>query len=324
MIKRSIGLLLWLCTYPSWAELADHGGLSGELSIVAGYSNTQSQLNTKTNPILTDLDQSAANDNNSFVAPLGNVKYTFGRSLDKQIYLGTSRADVAVGTLAAEIGYKQAFGDGTEVDVSYLPTVLNGEEWKDPFVTGSKRHTTDVDGNAFRLKVNKLFGSIFSIDSAYIQKDVHNEHSGENLGLTEQQQRLLERDSSALYIKGSAALRLPTMTFVSPSLIFIDSDADGDAMSFRSYGGELSIFQFLPQQRIGITLGYSQRDYAANHPVFNTKRSDEQLKLFLAYEYSLTPNWSIISLAGYNASDSNISFYDEDSYLVTFGVNFKF
>ncbi|SDH82917.1 Protein of unknown function [Vibrio xiamenensis] len=324
MRKHHVGLLLCLCSSPSWAELADHGGLSGELSVLAGYAQQKSQLNTGTNPILTDFNQSASSDSKSFAAPLGNLKYTFGSSLEKQVYIGTSRDDVAVGTLAAEIGYKEAFPDGMVVDVSYLPTVLNGEAWKDPFVTGSKRHDTDVNGNAFRLKVNKLFGSVFSIDTAYTQKDVHSEHSGEYLGLSEQQQRLLGRDSTAVYIKGSAALRFPTMTFVSPSLEFIDSTADGEAMSFRSYGGELSIFQFLPQQRIGLTLGYSQRDYSANHPVFDTKRSDEQLKLFLAYEYSVTPLWSIVSFAGYNATDSNIKFYEEDSYLVALGVNFKF
>ena len=324
MRKRHIGLLLCLFSSTTWAQLAEHGGLSGELSVLSGYSKTQSQLNTSTNQTISSFNQSAPSDNNSFVAPLGNLKYTFGRGLEKQVYIGTSRADVAVGTLAAEIGYKEAFQDGMEIDVSYLPTLLNGEVWQDPFVTGAKRHKTKVNGNAFRLKVNKLFGSVFSLDTAYYQREIRNEHSGEDLGLSLDQQRLLGRDSSAIYIKSSAALQFPTMAFVSPSLIFIDNTADGDAMSFRSYGGELSIFQFLPQQRIGLTLGYHQRDYASNHPIFDTKRSDEQLKLFLAYEYSMTPYWSIVSLAGYNATDSNIEFYDEDNYLVTLGVNFKF
>ncbi len=324
MQQRYLWLLLTICSAPSWAKLAEHGGLSGEISVVAGFSENKSHVSTSNNPVLTDLNQSTESDDSSFVAPLGNLKYTFGRGLNQQVYIGTSRSDVAVGTLAAEIGYKEAFRNGMEIDVSYLPTIMDGEEWSDPFVTGRKRDKTDVDGNAFRLRANNIFGSIFSIDSAYIQRDIESEHSGEALGLSPSQRDQLDRNRSSVYVKTSARLRLPTQTMVTPSFIYIDSSADGDAMSYESYGGELSVFQFLNRQSLALTLGYATRDYDQSHPVFSKTRSDDTLKLFLAYEYQIGQQWSLISLAGYNSTDSNIEYYDQSNYMVSVGANYKF
>ena len=47
-----------------------------------------------------------------------------------------------------------------------------------PIPNATDRQTTDEDGNAYRLKVENIAGSKFSVDMAYATKDVENERSG--------------------------------------------------------------------------------------------------------------------------------------------------
>ena len=66
-----------------------------------------------------------------------------GQQLDKQVYIGTAREDIAVGDIAVgdiavgdfafEIGYKQELESGMVIEASFLPTVVSGQTWSDPY-----------------------------------------------------------------------------------------------------------------------------------------------------------------------------------------------
>ncbi|KII78945.1 DUF2860 domain-containing protein [Vibrio renipiscarius] len=310
----------------SFAQLSDTAGFSGEVSVSTGFYSTESNLNTNDdNKQIDSLGAPSDSVSGGLILPLGNVAYTFGNGLNQQFYAGTSRDDIATGTLAFELGYKYQLASGMIINASMLPTIMSGEVWADPFVTGADRKTTDEDGNAYRLKIENIAGSKFSVDMAYATKDVENEKSGSVIAPMEMDS--LRRDSNAFIFKTDYKLFLDQQTILTPRLSYISSDADGDANSFTGYGAELSYFKLLDRHQFALTGSFKTRDYDANHAYFNKTRQDDEFSLFAAYEYENImdwQDWSLISLVGFSNSDSNINFYDQKNYIMSVGMNYHF
>jgi len=103
--------------------------------------------------------------------------------------------------------------------------------------------------------------------------------------------------------------------------------ADGDAMANNTYGAEIGIIQLLPSSSLALTLSYDLAEFDETNPIFGERQKDNRWGVFLAYEYQEPfgwENWGLVSLAGYNESNSNINFYDEDALLFSAGINYKF
>ncbi|MFY2510072.1 DUF2860 domain-containing protein [Vibrio pectenicida] len=328
-MKTKLSLLaLALTASSAQAQLEEHSGFSGEFALSAGFASTSSNLNTNGDKVITDVNQNATEDSGGLALPLGSLAYTFGSSSNKQFYVGTSREDIAVGNLILEIGYKQELNSGTIVDASFLPTLMPGEAWADPFLTNQERQTTDEKGKAFRLKFNKIMGSRFSLDTAYANREIESEQSGTSYsGLTPEDINTLQRDSKSIYIKGDYRQPLSKTSFIQPSLTYIKTDADGDANSLTSVSGELTYLRIFDRHQLALTAGYTNRSFDGTNPIYGKVRDEDELNLFAAYEYKNFmgwKNWSLISLSGYTESDSNIDFYDTKQYLFTVGMNYKF
>lgn len=311
---------------PSMAKLSGQAGFSGEVSLSAGYTSSTSNFNTDANATLTDNTQKGQSDSGFIPLPLGNIAYTFGSQLDKQFYAGTAREDIAVGTLALELGYKQQLANGTVIDASFLPTIMSGETWANPFEENVERTTTDEKGNAYRLKFSNIAGTGFSLDTAYADKEIEDERSGQYLS-SPADSDLLRRDATSLYVKGDFRLFIDRTTFLKPAVTYVQTDADGEANSNTSWAGELSLFKVMNQHQFALTAGYTTRSYDASHPIYGMTRSDDELSLFAAYEYQQFmgwQNWSLISFVGYGTTDSNIDFYDEEQTILSVGMNYQF
>ncbi|UUM30644.1 DUF2860 domain-containing protein [Vibrio japonicus] len=326
-MKAQLTLLsLAIASTPTMAKLSEHSGFSGEVSLSAGYVSSKSNFDTEGEKTVDQFNQEASTDSRITALPLGKLNYTFGHSLDKQVYIGTSREDIAIGALAVELGYKQQLGSGTIVDVSVLPSIMSGETWADPFVVNQTRQKTDEDGMAYRLKFTNIQGSHFSLDTAFGSKDIDEERSGVTQ-LTADQAKLLDRDSDWYYMRGSYRMPLGNSTYLVPALTYISADADGDANSYDSYRGEVSYATLLDRHKLAITAGYTHRSYDEIHPLFSKTREENVYSLFTAYEYRLGNewrDWSVVALAGYKNTDANIKFYDKSQFLTSVGMSYHF
>lgn len=325
MLNNQVVIALVILFSPlTFAKLSDSAGLSGELSLSTGYISSRSNFNTDSNAIISNSDQKAKSDSNLLLLPLGSVSLTFGKGQNKQIYVGTSREDVAVGTLALELGFKLQLDNSTVIDISYLPNKMSGETWEDPFLVGSSRRVTEQQGNAYRLKVSNIAGSGFTIDTAIARQEIDNERSGLDSGYDA---NVLNRNADNLYVKGSFRLYFNRVIFLSPSFTYTDSDATGAANSNHSFGGDLSLIQRYDRHQLALTAGYVERSYDAVHPVYNLIRDDSEVMFFAAYEYHQFMGWSnvsFISLAGYGETNSNIQFYDSEQLIISSGIGIRF
>ena len=299
-------------------------GFSGELSLLAGYGYSKSNFNTDTKNKSGQLNTEGESESSAIFAPLGQVRYTFGSDSSHQVFLGTSRDDIAVGDFVLEAGYKFGVGENSSIAISYLPS-LAAETWKDPFVTGS-RETTDVSSNAVRFKYDNILDSAFSSDIAYYTKEIDEEESGSGLnGGTAIKQ--LDRDGSGIYAKLSYSHLLNDYSAIEPSFTYKSFSADGKAMSNAMYGTELAYKMFVGRHALAASVNYSKTSYDGKNSAFNKTQEDSTYGAFVAYEYDKLmgwDNWAFNGIAGYEVTSSNIKFYNENELIMGFGASYKF
>ncbi|MFS1505654.1 DUF2860 family protein [Vibrio lentus] len=315
---------------PAYSSLAPSEGFSGNFSVLAGFYSDSSNLSTEQDSNQASLTMEGNSENQGLLGFLGTVQYTFGESLTHQVYAGTTREDIATGTIAFEIGYRHQLSGGTILDVSVLPTLISGKAWADPYAVGVNRNETDVKGNVGRLQLTNIGGTAFRTDFAIGQSDVDDELSGtqDKLGLTDEEVGLLDRERTYVYAKAGYPFILPNQAGVFvPSMVYFNSDAEGGALSFDSYGIELNYAKRIGRHGFVVTLDASDRQYDEANPIYGKAREENEYGAFLAYEFGGLmgyEDWSFITLLGLRTIDSNIDFYNSEQVLASVGVDYKF
>jgi hypothetical protein len=233
-----------------------------------------------------------------------------------------------VGTLALETGYRYQFQDGTKWSLAILPTILEGEVWRDPYLENQARSTTNEKGTAYRMQIDNIAGSLFSLDLAYGKRELDTELSGSGANLTAAKMTTLDRNADVFYGKFKMMLPVNKGVLLFPALIYTQQDANGSAMKSNTYGAEISSFVSAGNHQFAFTVTYLNRKYDGANPVFdNVTRKDDEWKAFLAYEYPgifYADNLSLVAFGGVNNSSSNIAFYDEKDWITSVGLNWEF
>ncbi|TKB49678.1 DUF2860 domain-containing protein [Ferrimonas aestuarii] len=322
--------LLFLCHTGAYAqgdpfgdesEGLGKGGFSGELGLLVGYGEgVDEDRSVKSGPLNSKADTKSA----AIVMPLGQLRYTLGEHNDEQFFFGMSPGDLVEGVVALELGYAFQYGQGSSLAFSYLPTVVKGEVWADPFIVGEARKKTDVSGNAFRMQAENLFDIGLSAELAYYDQNVVDERSGMHQGGDTE---LLSRDATGYYVSVSQEVPLSERQMLGVSLDYRVHDADGKAQAFDSYGASLMYMAMVGQHRLSLNIEYSKRDYDAQNPVFSLTRDDSEYGATLVYGYDKImgwEDWSFNAVAGYSNLDSNINFYDVSDYLFGVGLSYHF
>ena len=312
---------------PAYSGLAPSEGFSGNFSVLAGFYSDSSNLSTEQNSNQTNNVTEGDSENQGLLGFLGTVQYTFGESLTHQVYAGTTREDIATGTIAFEIGYRHQFSGGTILDFSVLPTLISGKAWSDPYAVGVNRSETDVKGNVGRLQLTNIGGTGFRTDFAIGESDVDDELSGTQ-SLSVEDAALLDRERSYVYAKVGYPFILPNQAGVFvPSMVYFNSDAEGGALSFDSYGLELNYAKRIGRHGFVVTLDANDRQYDEANPIYGKAREENEYGAFLAYEFGGLmgyEDWSFITLLGLRSIDSNIDFYNSEQVLASVGVDYKF
>lgn len=316
---------------PALAALAPEPGFSGNVTVLTAVTSNTSNLHIDQDKTQSVGDLNSKGSGEVSVTPgvLGSLQYTFGDDLNKQLFIGTSRDDIVTGSLAFEIGYRQQFSSGMVFDISALPTLISGEVWDDPYAVDEARNKTDLTGNVIRMQLSQIAGSNFSVDMAAGESDVDEERSGtKGLNLTPDEQKHLTRERNYFYLKTGYRYFLPEQqAILQPSLHVTSSRPKGEALSFVSYGGELSYARKIERHAFVLTASAALRDYDAQNPVFSQTRKDKDYGLFLAYEYTDIlgyQDWALVSFVGAKTTQSNIDYYTSEQYVVSVGLDYKF
>ncbi|MGV2989953.1 DUF2860 family protein [Vibrio sp. E150_011] len=309
-------------TIPTYAALRDTSGFSGELSLSNAIIGEKSNLVASNDPAITSTTEA----HDEFWLPLGTLRYTYGTQLDKEWFIGSSRNDIAVGTFILEGGYRQQLPDTSVMTFSYLPTVIGEPIWSNPYVESSQLKAAEATGDAFRFQYENIAGTPFTLDMAYGNRVIDEERSAYNL--TNVYAKDFNRNSDLYYAKGSYTLSATEQWTLFPSLIYLNDDSQGSSLRNQGVGTELTTLFIYDQHSFAATLSYMNHEYKGQNTIFEqSRRIDEKYSGFFAYEYLSLWNidtLSLISLSGYNATDSSIAFYDSSDWITSIGMNFSF
>ncbi|OED49821.1 hypothetical protein ACH42_01670 [Endozoicomonas sp. (ex Bugula neritina AB1)] len=300
-------------------------GLSGEAAIMLGYTKDNSQFNTD-NKTTDSLNSKGKNQNETSVIPLGSLQYTFDNA-KSQLFAGFSRADITLGHINAEFGYRRNLEQYGVLAASVLPNLIANTTWADPYVTGQDRSETDSKTQALRIQYTDIFSTGFGLDLGVGERNIDTEKSGSNLSLTSTEQNQLKRDSKLLYAKSTYQTMVSRGIILKGGLSFLKNNADGDAMSSNTYGVEASIIRLSSAYSTAFSLLYDQKQFNAENPVFTKKQTDKVMAANLSFSYKEPfglENWNAVALAGYQSTNSNINFYDSTSWRILTGLSYNF
>jgi hypothetical protein len=259
-----------------------------------------------------------------------SLAYTFA-STRTQLFLGTDLTDLMRFDLAQQFGVKQEIGKLGVLQGGILFTGIPAKVWKDPYVVDQNRNETSRKSNGGRLAWDRIGGSQLQLQYTYRKIDVSSEKSGEFLGLTSSQRRLLKRDGDRHIGEVVYRFRFAKRHTLNPTFIYSNNDLDGDAMKNDAYDFQLTYgykgdtFTFTGNASIGWA------DYDDKNPIYDKKQDDDRYGIQGTLYYKNPWDWRLFGSnpmnffvdAAYTNVDANIDFYDQEAIMVTGGVFFK-
>jgi hypothetical protein len=324
----ALGLLTSLVAIPAWAASPPKDwqpGFSGNVQLMVGYSQNTSQFNTERN-YNWDRDNSGQKDGRFIFGPLGDISYTFPDA-EQQISFGTKKSDVALGRFHAELSIAQRLPENSRLILSYIPGFLSTETWEDPYLLNDARTSTKTRVRAMRLQYKNILGSQFSFDSAVGRLFINLENNGNGTDLPSEDIQSLTREGNFAFSEGSYMHYLGRGLMLRTALNYTHMNAKGQAMTNNNYGGSVTVIQFLPSSSLAMTLSYNRVLFEDTNPVFDQTQKNNKWGAFLAYQYKQPfgwKNWGWVNLLGYSQTQSNIAFYDANSWLLSTGLSYKF
>lgn len=312
-----VALASTLIPFSVVAALSDTEGLHGNVSLLLGVSGHQSNLSVE-QPALLNEERSATSSHVFQMIPIGNLTYTYGDALQYQTYMGAVREDIAVGTLAFQIGQKFQTLDGVTVDVSYLPTLLSRDVWQDPYLSNQPREQTGESGSAYRLKVDRLLSGQLGVEFAYAQSKVSEEKIDDPA---------LARAAKSYFGKIEYHYPLNRQYMLQPSMAYLRHEADGVAASHHAVQTDISLFKKTKALSSALTFRTQFYEYEGESLEFHEIRKDARFAAVFAYEFHpqiFPKDWNFVSLLSYEQTFSNIDFYDGHEWLFSAGVSYRF
>ena len=293
--------------------LSKTAGWEFTLNLNAGYTHSQSQLNTDDdNEITNDLNNSGQSTSSAILFPLGRVQYTLA-DLKTQFFLGNSRDQVSTAQFQYEIGATHRFDDNSKLTLAFFPKLsLFNETWKDPFLVGSKREVTDQDVGGGRIALENVLGSPFTLKYAIADSDIDDEQSGLSQLTDISEINSLKRDSVFQHFEIETMFPISKGIFLKPTLQYTNRNAEGDANSYDQYTAQLALLVFRQQYSLITTINTGVRYYQEENPIFEEKQNSQQFGILSIYSYKKPfnwENWSWTLMAGYNEENSDINFY---------------
>lgn len=316
----------------AYDQIPKEDGLSGNVSLgVTSDQMKTNQIATVTGTHVSDknIDSlSGSPDSKSYtkVVPAFGLSYTLAGSLT-QFFAGTAMEDFINEDSVIDLGVRQGIGDPGNLRFSLLGSTPQ-EVWKDPYVTGADRKTTDRTSNGFRLGWENIFQSDFDVTYTQRKIDLDHERSGTALGLSQDQQDLLDRNGKDKKLDVSYRWQIDKDNILTPTLSYIDRDLDGNAMKMDGYQADLG-YSYLGLQgwQFGADAfgGHLKSDHT--NPIYDQKQSVDRYGMSLSATY-LEPfglkDWSARAAVNYGEENSNIDFYDTRLGSVSVGMSYNF
>jgi hypothetical protein len=259
-----------------------------------------------------------------------SLGYTFAGTRT-QVFVGSDLTDMIRLDYGQQVGVKQEIGSLGLLQGGILFNTIATEVWEDPYTINENRDETDRDTMGLRLTWDRIMGSQLQLQYSYRDIDIQNEKSGEFLGLSPGDRKLLERDGDRHVVEALYRFNFAQKHWLAPALIYSNDDRDGDAMSSDTLDLQLTYayrgdpFTFIANGFIGWA------DYDKRNPIFDKTQEDDRYGFGTSLYYKNPWGWNLFGSFPMNFFinavvadvDSNIDFYEQQVFFSTAGVFFK-
>lgn len=198
-----------------------------------------------------------------------NLGYTFANKKTR-IYVGTAVEDSLDFSSNTVLAVRHDFDSLGGIELAGLaPGVAKLEVWEDPYQLGSDRSATERTTSGGRLTWDKMFGTGLEFIANVRKVELDHERSGESLGLSAADQKLLDREGDVTRIElGYAFKCMDDNLVVRPSAAYIDRDLDGKAMAQDGY-------------ELGVSFAYDAGNYTwLNRAAYQSLDGDQENPIF--------------------------------------------
>ncbi len=310
------------------APIADETGLSGEVQPLVGVISSRSNLAVSSDQKRIDsLYSLSSRETRAVGGALGRIDYTVvPREL--ALYAGTPRSSLADGEIAVELGARYLVDRVGLLTAGVIPVTVNdGEAWSDPFVAGTRRDATDVDRRGLRLGLAGIAGTGLSVDYRLYRRDVDRERSGQALGLSTADRRLLAREGTEHRFDLNYRLAVTDRLSLTPGLQYRRLEADGAANRGWLLRPQVSARYDIDRWSVSMTGYFGVDRYDARQPIYDEYRDGEEMGVVAGVRY-VEPfgwsNWSVNAYGVWSERESDIRFYDEQTGLLGVGLGYRF
>ena len=307
---------------PGWGGFVDLGVGTGnmESNFLARIPGIDADLSKQT---ISSLDSP---DDEDFTIP--SVNYSFGYTFDSgktRIFLGSDLADFLQFDSSTKLALRHDFDTLGRVQVALLAQSYPGVEvWEDPYLLDAKRDETEKTNTGGRLTLDKIFGTHFELKLTAREIDLDEERSGEGLGLSNAERKLLDREGDKTRAElGYLFMMDGGRHVIRPSVAYIDHDLDGDAMSQDGYEVGVSYLFNASNFRMAASALYQDMVGDKENPIFNEVNDAEVYaigaQMFFPGAFGLekwVPKVGMI----YSDNDSDIDFNDSTGWLISAGM----
>lgn len=316
--------------------IPQESGFSGFIRPGVGYINFKSNmvasfLGFDLSDKKTDsLDDSPNSQSNVIAAAPFSLEYTFA-STRTQLFLGTDLTDLIRFDYSQQLGVKQEIGRFGMLQGGILFSSIPAKVWKDPYVVNQNRDETSRDSSGARLVWDRIFGSQLQLQYTYRNVDISSEKSGEFLGLTSAERKRLRRDGNRHATEILYRFNFAEKHKLAPAFVYAYNDRDGSAMKNDAYNFQLTYVYFSDPMALTANAFIGWADYDKENPIYDKTQKDDnygiQGSLFYKNPWGTSlfgsKSMSFYISAAFAKSDANINFYDQEAFMTTAGVFFR-
>jgi hypothetical protein len=313
------------------------GGFSGFVNLGAGAVNVETNMiSTIANgnidvgsETIKDLNSGPGSESVGIPTVNFELSYTFEKTRT-QVHIGNLMEDFLAFNMNTTAGVRQDIGNWGLIGASLQTTSLVTDVWQDPYATGVKRKDTERTNKGGRLFWQQIGSSGLELSYTASEVDIDKERSGDSLDfLTPAERKLLDRNGDVYTYEAMYEFKADgNRHLITPGLIYVDQDRDGDAMSYDETGVNINyIYQHSEKWSYVFNAGYADLSYDESNPIYGEKDGGERFSgsatVFYSAPFGLK-KWALNGTVGWYQENHDIEFYDSSVGLFSIGMFRKF
>jgi len=313
-------------------------GTTGTYILAGEGKSFFNSINEEGDQIIDSLSDEPSDYDFATMYPTLRINYSISNT--SHISLGvfdtgvTSNSLIETQSLVA-LSFYHTFSNDSIMWMSIAPNIPGlYQVWQDPYKTGSVLEKTDASLNVFSLGSDYIMGSPISISASLGEQKIENDHAGQSFHsrinqrpLNNKQISSLRRDTTFGTLRASLTHSLAEGLYIEGGVSYFQSDAAGNANKFSSISIDLGLVYTFEGLDFYISGDINSTKFDYIHPIFESKREDDNYNLSLGFSYKEPFNWDSTSFevfVGTYNTVSNINFYDEESIIFATGFSYEF